>query len=65
MLRGDRAAQEIQLDIQYAPEPPFNAGSLRSAPREVVLAVKERYRPLTEARLNTARALALQLNPAD
>jgi len=25
LLRGDRVAQEIQLYIQYAPEPPFNS----------------------------------------
>jgi cyclohexyl-isocyanide hydratase len=60
LLRGDRVAQEIQLDIQYAPEPPFNAGTPQSAPSEVLQAVKERYHPLTEARRNTARALALQ-----
>lgn len=60
MLRGDRAAQEIQLDIQYAPEPPFNAGSPQTAPSEVVQAVKERYRPLTEARRATARAMSMQ-----
>ena len=60
MLRGEQVAQEIQLDIQYAPEPPFNAGSPQTAPDEVVAAVKERYRPLTEARRNTARAIASQ-----
>jgi cyclohexyl-isocyanide hydratase len=60
LLRGEHAAQEIQLDIQYAPEPPFDAGSPQSAPREIVSAVKERYRPLTEARRNTARAIASQ-----
>jgi cyclohexyl-isocyanide hydratase len=60
MLRGERAAQEIQLDIQYAPEPPFNAGSPQTAPSEVVQAVKERYRPLTEARRATARAMSTQ-----
>jgi cyclohexyl-isocyanide hydratase len=60
MLRGERAAQEIQLDIQYAPEPPFNAGSPQNAPNEVVAAVKERYRPLTEARRATAHAMSME-----
>ena len=64
LLRGDRVAQEIQLDIQYAPEPPFNAGTPQSAPGEVVDALKERFGPLTEARRATARALAAQLGPA-
>src|SRR6266446_9169566 len=31
LLRGDRAAQEIPLYIQYAPEPPFNSGDPRTA----------------------------------
>lgn len=60
ILRGEQAAQEIQLDIQYAPEPPFNAGTPQTAPKDVLAAVKERYRPLTEARRNTARAIASQ-----
>ena len=29
LLCGKRKAQEIQLDIQYAPEPPFNRGNMR------------------------------------
>jgi cyclohexyl-isocyanide hydratase len=64
MLRGDRAAQEIQLDIQYAPEPPFNAGTPQTAPSEVIAAVKERYRPLTEKRRSTAREIASKLSEA-
>ena len=27
LLRGDRVAQEIQLGIEYAPQPPFNSGT--------------------------------------
>ncbi|MET3552658.1 DJ-1/PfpI family protein [Burkholderia sp. 567] len=40
-LRGADAAQSIQLLLEYAPEPPFNAGLPESAPpriREAVLA---------------------------
>jgi cyclohexyl-isocyanide hydratase len=40
LLRGDRAAQMIQLSIQYAPEPPFDSGSPASAPSDVLDAVK-------------------------
>jgi cyclohexyl-isocyanide hydratase len=65
ILRGERVAQEIQLAIEYAPEPPFNAGSPQTAPSEVVASVKERIGSLTEARRATARALASQFNPAD
>jgi cyclohexyl-isocyanide hydratase len=61
LLRGDAAAQQIQLDIQYAPEPPFDAGTPRTAPRAVIQAVSARYKPLTDARLLTARRVAARL----
>jgi cyclohexyl-isocyanide hydratase len=61
LIRGDDAAQRIQLDIQYAPEPPFNAGSPETAPAEVLAAVREKYRPLTDARAATARRVAARL----
>lgn len=35
-LAGDEAAQVVQLIIEYAPEPPYDAGSLVSAPPAVV-----------------------------
>ena len=41
LLRGDEAAQQIQLYMQYAPEPPFNAGSLETAPASVRAAMQE------------------------
>jgi cyclohexyl-isocyanide hydratase len=31
MLRGEAAAEAIQLYMQYAPEPPFNTGSPETA----------------------------------
>jgi len=58
LLRGEAAAQRIQLSLQYAPEPPFHAGSPETAPREVLAAVTARYEPLIEARRITARAFA-------
>jgi hypothetical protein len=54
LLCGTQKAQEIQLDIQYAPDPPFNSGSVATAPPEVVSAVRAAYQPLTAARLVTA-----------
>jgi putative intracellular protease/amidase len=39
-LAGDRVAQAIQLAIEYDPQPPFNSGSLRTAPAEVVALVR-------------------------
>jgi cyclohexyl-isocyanide hydratase len=35
MLRGDAVGQELQLYLQYAPEPLFNAGNPETAPSEI------------------------------
>jgi cyclohexyl-isocyanide hydratase len=61
LLRGDEVAQQIQLDIQYAPEPPFDAGTPTSAPAHVVQAVTRRFEPLTDARRVTAKRVAARL----
>jgi cyclohexyl-isocyanide hydratase len=39
-LAGPAAAQAIQLQIEYAPAPPFDAGTPESAPSEVLAAVR-------------------------
>lgn len=61
LLRGDAVAQEIQLYMQYAPEPPFNAGSPESAPPEILAAVRKRFEPLITARRRTAEKIASNL----
>lgn len=61
LLRGDRVAQEIQLHIQYAPEPPFNSGTPASAPPEVLAAASSANREIREARLTTAKRIATKL----
>ena len=61
LLRGDYVAQEIQLLIQYAPEPPFNSGTPVSALPEVLQAAQEVSREITEARLTTAKRIAARL----
>ena len=38
-LYGPQRAMMAQLAIEYDPHPPFNAGSIRTAPREVVEAL--------------------------
>lgn len=58
LLRSDRVAQEIQLQIQYAPEPPFNSGTPATAPPEILAAVRSTSRAITEARLTTAKRIA-------
>lgn len=61
LLRGDRVAQEIQLQIQYAPEPPFNSGTPASAPPEILEAARAVSREITKARLTTAKRIAAKL----
>ncbi|OJB37262.1 dimethylglycine dehydrogenase [Burkholderia ubonensis] len=41
-LAGDEEAQAIQLELEYAPAPPFDAGSPDTAPASVVTRVRER-----------------------
>ncbi len=43
-VAGERTAQAIQLGIEYDPQPPFDAGSPRKAPAEVVQAARARAR---------------------
>lgn len=50
LLRGDAVAQEIQLAIEYAPNPIFNSGSPESAPAEVLDAFQKKYKPIGTAR---------------
>lgn len=44
LLAGERVAQGIQLSIEYDPRPPFDGGSARSAPPEVVAQLRDRAR---------------------
>ena len=37
---GPELAQAVQLGIEYDPQPPFDAGSPRKAPKEIVDAVR-------------------------
>jgi putative intracellular protease/amidase len=39
-IAGDDIAQAIQLGIEYDPEPPFDSGSIRSAPARIVELVR-------------------------
>ncbi len=43
-IAGDMVAQAIQLGIEYDPQPPFDAGSPRTAPAEVVELLRSRSR---------------------
>jgi transcriptional regulator GlxA family with amidase domain len=43
-IGGEQLAQAIQLGIEYDPQPPFDAGSPRKAPAQIVEAVRARAR---------------------
>ena len=50
LLRGDAAAQEIQLAIEYAPNPVFNSGTPDIAPAEVLQSFQRKYDSIGAAR---------------
>lgn len=64
MLRGDEVAQTIQLAMQYAPDPPFAAGTPETAPKAAIAAVRNATAALTAQREKTAREVARRLGVA-
>jgi cyclohexyl-isocyanide hydratase len=64
-LRGDEAAQAMQLDMVYAPEPPFNSGTPESAPSSIVEQARKSYRKITAQREETAQRVATRLGISD
>lgn len=63
-LRGAHVAQEIQLIMAYAPEPPFNAGTPESAPEQVLASAKQVMAEITAKREATALRVADRLGVA-
>jgi len=55
LLAGDEIAQRIQLEIQYAPEPPFAAGTPAQAPQSIRDSARQRASAITAARLEAAK----------
>jgi cyclohexyl-isocyanide hydratase len=64
LLRGDAIAQEIQLSIQYAPNPVFHSGTPETAPAEVLQAFNESYSAIAASREAEARRFAAILGIA-
>jgi cyclohexyl-isocyanide hydratase len=64
LLRGDVIAQEIQLSIQYAPNPVFHSGTPETAPAEVLQAFNKSYSPIAASREAEARRFAAILGIA-
>jgi cyclohexyl-isocyanide hydratase len=60
-LRGDAAAQTIQLHMAYAPEPPFDSGKPETAPAAILEAARRSVRDITARREQTARRVAARL----
>ena len=50
LLRGEAAAQEIQLAIEYAPNPVFHSGTPDTAPAAVLESFQRKYDPIGAAR---------------
>jgi cyclohexyl-isocyanide hydratase len=50
LLRGEAAAQEIQLAIEYAPNPIFHSGIPEIPPPEVLESFQRKYEPIGAAR---------------
>ena len=60
-LRGDAAAQAIQLEMAYAPEPPFDSGTPETAPPAILPAARGAMRDLITRREATARRTVVRL----
>jgi cyclohexyl-isocyanide hydratase len=63
-LRGDEAAQAIQLQMVYAPEPPFNSGTPETAPAAIMEQARRSVQPITTRREQTARRVAAKIGIA-
>ena len=60
-LEGEQVAREIQLQIEYDPAPPFNCGSPRTAPPDMVARLRRRLAALNEARRTVAERVGRSL----
>lgn len=54
MLRGDTIAQQIQLQMEYDPAPPFHSGSPATAPKDVVETLRRAAEALQQERWKVA-----------
>ena len=60
-LRGEETAQAIQLNMVYAPEPPFQSGTPETAPPAILQQQRLSLRAITARREETARHVAAKL----
>ena len=64
ILRGEAAAQKIQLQLEYRPDPPFQSGSPHTAPDAVVDAVRRAAEPRQRERARACERAAKRLATA-
>lgn len=62
-VAGVEFAQSVQLRIEYAPDPPFDAGSPELAPPRVLAAARQRYEDVRSARDAAVQRAAARLPP--
>jgi cyclohexyl-isocyanide hydratase len=60
-IHGQAAAEAIQLGVEYAPAPPFDAGTPATASPDTVARVRERMAPMIRERTDLVRRAALRL----
>ena len=60
-LRGDEAAQAIQLHMVYAPEPPFNSCTPEKAPATILAQARQAEAGITNRREATTRRVATRM----
>ena len=60
-IGGESLAHALQLAVEYAPDPPFDAGRPETAPPEVLAQVKARLAAQLPARRAAAEAAAAKL----
>jgi putative intracellular protease/amidase len=63
-IGGETLAQSIQLALEYAPAPPFNAGRPETAPPKIVELVTQRMAHMVEARTAAVNGAARTLRGA-
>jgi cyclohexyl-isocyanide hydratase len=64
ILHGETIAQQIQLQMEYRPDPPFASGSPATAPAAVVDAVRSAAAPFQQERLKTCEQAARRMRAA-
>ena len=63
-LFGDKVAKEIQLMMEYDPEPPFHSGSPKTAENEIVINAIENRKEIQQQRENIIKEILLfKLHP--